>query len=115
MGTFVVDDMTLGPDFMARFYAPKDDDNDKAADQQTVTSAQLADIVHEVITALPDQSVESLRKLFAEMRKAGQAFREHAIRNAIDDLLVVGRLREAPGKRGATGYRAVSTAAQEED
>ncbi|MGZ7036122.1 MAG: hypothetical protein ACXVIQ_12995 [Ilumatobacteraceae bacterium] len=113
VGTLVVDDATNGPDFVMRFYAPRSDE--EPAGKQTVTSAELGDIVHEVVTARPDHAVPSLRELYAEMRKAGQAFREHAIRNAVDDLLVAGRLAETKGKRGATGYRAVPTAAQEPD
>jgi hypothetical protein len=115
MGTLIVDDATAGPDFMMRLFAPRegDDNGNDPSDKQSVTSAELGDIVHEVITGLPDQTAPSMRKLCAEMRAAGQAFREHSIRMAVDDLLVAGRLTEVPGKRGATGYRAVLTAAQE--
>lgn len=112
MGTLVVDDETPGPDFMTLF-APNQDDDDSPKDQQGVSLAELCDIVHQVIAGLPDQLVASSRKLFAEMRQAGQSFRENAIRNAVDDLIVAGRLREVPGKRGATGYLAVLTAAQD--
>ena len=74
MGTFVVDDSeTVGPDFSMRFFAPKDDDDDPPT---TTRHAELGDIVHDVIAALPDHTVSSLRKLFAEMRKAGQRVRE---------------------------------------
>ena len=111
VGVLVVDDSeTVGPDFSMRFFAPKDDD-ESPADKQTVTLAQLGDIVHDVVGALPDHTVSSQRKLFAEIRKAGQPFREGAIRNAVDDLIVAGRLAETSGKRGATGYRAILTAA----
>ena len=80
---------------------------------QVFKLAELADIVHDVITALPDHTVASARMLFAEMRKAGQPFRDTSIRSAVDDLLVAGRLTEVAGKRGAKGYRAVLTASQE--
>ena len=113
MGTLVVDDKTPGPDFMTLF-APNDHGEDvDPKDKAVVTSVELGDIVHDVIAALPDHFVGSMRKLFAEMRQAGQSYRENAIRNATDDLIVAGRLKEGPGKRGATGYRAVSTAAHE--
>ena len=73
MGTFVVDDSeTFGPDFAMRFFAPKDDD--KPADNDP--AAELADIVYDVIAALPDRTVSSLRMLFAEMRKAGHQLRD---------------------------------------
>jgi hypothetical protein len=58
-----------------------------------------------VIYELPGHSVESLRKLFAEMRNVGLQVREGDTRNAIDDLTVQGRLQEIPGRRGATQYR----------
>ena len=108
MGTFVVDDSeTFGPDFAMRFFAPKDDD------QPADNAAEVVDIVYDVVAALPDRTVSSLRALFAEMRKAGHQFREAKIRDAVDDLIVAGHLAETPGKRGATGYRAILTAAQE--
>jgi hypothetical protein len=111
MGVLVVDDMTGGPDFLLELYAPRDDEDD--ATGRPATLAELGDIVHQVIAALPDHSVDSLRKLYAAMRQAEQPFREQSIRMAVDDLVIAGRLAEVPGKRGATGYRAVLTAAQE--
>ena len=113
MGVLVVDDMTTGPDFTMKLYAPKDDDSH--AEKQTVTSAELGDIVHEVIAALPDHTVGSQRKLCAQMRQAGHGYRRTAIADAVDDLIVTGRLIEVPGRRGATGYQAVLTASQEND
>lgn len=111
MGVLVVDDMTGGPDFLLELYAPREDEDN--ATGQTTTLAELGDIVHQVIAALPDHTVDSLRKLYAAMRQAEQPFREQSIRMAVDDLVVAGRLAEVPGKRGATGYRAVLTAARE--
>ncbi len=64
-------------------------------------------------SSLPDHTVDSARMLYAEMRKAGQLFRDTSIRSAVDDLLVAGRLTEMAGKRGAKRYRAVLTASQE--
>jgi hypothetical protein len=108
MGTFVVDDSeTFGPDFAMRFFAPKDDE-DKAADNDP--NAGLADIMYDVVAALPDHAVTSERMLFAEMRKAGHQFTNTKVKDALDDLIVAGRLTEVPGKRGANGYQAVVTA-----
>ena len=90
-----------------RFFAPKDDD--QPADE----AAGLADTVYDVIAALPDHAVTSSRMLFAEIRKAGHQLRDAHVRDAVDDLIVIGRLIEVSGKRGAKGYRAVSTASQE--
>jgi hypothetical protein len=112
-GTLVVDASEEGPDFLT-FWAPKEAAELTPGDNQAVTSAELADLVHEVVAALPDHTVGSLRKLFAEMRTSGHPFREGAMRGAVDDLIVTGRLVEVPGKRGAQGYQAVVTAAGEE-
>jgi hypothetical protein len=110
IGTLVVDDSeTFGPDFAMRFFAPKDDD--QPTDNNP--AANIADIIHAVITALPDHCVASQRILFAEIRKAGHQLREARVRDAVNDLIIIGLLVEIPGKRGATGYKAVLTAAQE--
>ena len=107
IGTFVVDDSeAFGPDFAMRFFAPKDDDRPAENDP----AAELADIVHEVIAALPDHAVMSARMLFAEIRKAGHRFTDNKVRCAVDDLLVADRIVEVPGQRGAKGYQAVTTA-----
>ena len=107
IGTFVVDDSeTVGPDFAMRFFAPKDDDRPAENDP----AAELADIVHDVIAALPGHAVRSARMLFAEIRKAGHQFTDNKVRCAVDDLLVADRIVEVPGQRGAKGYQAVTTA-----
>jgi hypothetical protein len=110
MGCLVVDDMTEQPEFLMRFYAPRDDDDDDDQ-KQTFTLEDVGNIVHDVIYAQPDHTVESLRKLYAAMRQSGQGFRENAIRKAVDDLVLAGRCDEVSGRRGATGYRAKSPAA----
>ena len=112
MGTLVVDDSeTLSPDFGLKFFAPRADDNALVAAGDDPV-AGLAESVHQVIVAVPpDQSVASMRQLFAEMRKAGHQVRNETIRDAVDDLLVSGRLVEVPGKRNALGYRAIATTA----
>jgi hypothetical protein len=114
MGVLVVDDsQTLKP-FEMPFYAPKDDDEQPAS--LTVSPTELGDAMHEVIALLPDQTAWSSRKLYAAMRTAGHNFREAAYRSTVDDLIAAGRVVEVPGKRGATGYRAVvTTAAQGSD
>jgi hypothetical protein len=106
VGTLVVDDATQQPDFMMRFYAPRDDD--KPADGP---AADTAETVHEVIASQPEHAVASQRVLFAQLRSAGHQVREATVRDAVDDLIVAGRLAETRGRRGATGYRAVLTAA----
>ena len=88
-----------------RFFAPKEErpaENDPAA--------ELADIVHDVIVALPEHRAASVRLLLAQMRKSGHKFTNAKVGNAIDDLIVAGRLVELRGQRGAKGYQAVTTA-----
>jgi hypothetical protein len=112
IGTFVVDDsQTFGPDFGMRFFAPKDDDQPSVDDDM---AAGLADTIQGVIAALPEHTVGSLRRLFAELRNAGHRVREGVVRDAVDDLVVADRLIEVTGSRGAQGYQAVMTAAQQE-
>jgi hypothetical protein len=116
MGTLVADASDPFKPFELTLWAPKDSDNtvnDPGA-KTGVTDAELADIVHQVISAQPDSSVESRRKLFAAMRLAGQAFRDDSVRMAADYLVLAGRLTEVHGKRGTTGYKAAPTASREE-
>jgi len=111
LGTLVVDDsQTFGPDFTMKFFAPTPDDNNAT---DGATTNQLADDVHAVILALEGQTVSSERSLFAEIRKAGHTVREARVRNTLDDLIAAGRLVEVTGKRGAKGYKATPTAAQD--
>lgn len=101
VGTLTVDDgPTQGEDFLG-FYPPKDDDAPPAA------GTDHPALVHAAIEALPGQSVGSMRLLYAEMRKAGHALRDSAVRAAVDDLIVEGRLAEVPGSRGARGYKII--------
>ncbi|WP_428900727.1 hypothetical protein [Mycobacterium sp. Lab-001] len=102
MGTLVVDDTGV-PDFIA-FFAPRDEERTPESDR----AAELADLVHAVIAARPDQAVTSMRLLFAEMRQAGHQVRDDDVRDAVDDLVVNGRLIDVTGKRGAKGFRVVS-------
>jgi hypothetical protein len=99
MGTLVFDAID-GPEFGMRFYAPRDDD-------KPPEETGPADVVFDVLAALPDQSVKSLRDLSAQVRRVKKV-RQTAIREAIDDLVAAGRAVEIPGKRGATGYKAVT-------
>ncbi len=110
IGTLVVDaEPMAGPDFLT-FYAPKQDD--PASDGSGGSGERLADIVADLITGMPDGKVDSFRLLLAELRKAGHQFRDVAVRDAIDDLIVAGRLQEFQGKRGARGLGTVSTASE---
>lgn len=103
LGTLVVDDSQAhGPDFSLKFYAPK-------AEETEPEKVGLADTIYDAITALPDHTVNSMRLLLAELRQAGHQVRDDDVRDAVDDLVVAGRLVEVSGKRGAKGFRAVST------
>ncbi len=104
MGTLIVDDSQAhGPDFSLKFYAPKVDE----AAPETDPKAGLAETVHDAISALPDQTVNSMRLLLAGLRQGGHQVRDDDVRDAVDDLVVLGRLVEVSGKRGAKGFRAV--------
>lgn len=110
VGELIVDDTRTHVTYLdLTILAPAEEKTSTPDDGQ---GDQLADAVHQVVTALPDGAVGSERALFAEMRKAGWQVRESAIRAAVDDLIVSHRLAETTGKRGAKGYR-VLTAAQD--
>jgi len=68
-------------------------------------SARIADIVYDAIYALPDRTAVSSRMLLAQLRKLGHKFRETNVRDAIDDLILDGRV--VFGGVGGKGYEAV--------
>lgn len=112
LGTLVVDDSsTAGQDFIT-LYAPKDDDGTRP--DATVTSAELANLMYEVVATLPDHTAESGVKLRAAMRAAGHKFRRTAYDDTAADLVHARRFEEIRGQRGSIGYRAVTTLSQEE-
>ena len=107
-GTLVVDDSpTAGADFFG-FLAPKDDDVVPAASD---TAAGLTELVYATIAAQRNGTVATSRTLLALLRQLGHGQRDTAVRDALDDLVVAGRVVEIPGKRGARGYQAVPEAA----
>ncbi len=108
IGTLVVDDSDPFTPLSAAFYAPREGDTD-ALDGDP--SAALANTVHDVIAAMPDRRVRSMRMLLAEMRRSGHRFGDRNVMDSVDDLIVDGRVIECPGDRGAKGYEAVATAA----
>jgi hypothetical protein len=110
IGTLVADDADPFTPFALSFYAPRDDDPDDA--DPAGEPAQLADTVWQVVAALPEGKVTSLRMLYAEMRKAGHQFGESKVHDAVDDLIAADRLHEVSGKRGAQGFQATTTAAE---
>lgn len=81
--------------------------------KETFTIVELADIMHRVITDQPDHSVASRNKIYAAMRLKGQTFRTASMAQAVDVLVLSGRLAEVPGKRNAMGYRAISSVSQQ--
>lgn len=114
MGVLVVDDSKTFEPFEMPFYAPSADQSGDDASADAMAARALHNTVWEVINTLPDHGVESQRLLFAQMRRAGHRVREAEVLAAVDDLIANHRLIEVPGKRRATGYRTVSTAAQKE-
>lgn len=77
-------------------------------DTEGVPRPKLADIVYDVVAALPGREIESTRMLYAGMRRLGHQFTEAKVRDAIDDLVLDGRFVEVPGKSNARGYRATA-------
>ena len=107
IGNLVIDDAVNGPDFRMNFWAPSDDDD--PADRADGTDSQLLATVYDLIAALPDRTVASRRDLFAQMRLAGNRYRDNDVRDAVDDLVAAGRLTEIDGKNRATGYKVVAS------
>jgi hypothetical protein len=101
---------TNGPDFVVRFFAPKDDD-EPAARKDPATA--LADTIHDVLWQLPNHTVASGGLLMAQVRKAGHQVRGTKFWSAVDDLIVDGRVTEVLGKRGARGFEAILSNSQE--
>ncbi len=109
-GTLVVDNSsTAGPDLL-EFFAPKPKDTDDTDKRDP--AADLADTIHALITAQPDNTVKSSRQLFALLRQDGHAVRDANARNALDDLLVARRITEVPGRAGSKGYRVAESASR---
>jgi hypothetical protein len=113
IGVLVVDSTGDSSDFLT-FWAPKDDGYAQGDDTKKAvwSLAEIGNMLYGIVADEPDHTVKSRRDLFAKMRDAGNMFRDDAMRQAADVLVVSGRLTEVPGKRGATGYRAVLTASQ---
>jgi hypothetical protein len=102
IGTLVVDATpAAGPDFLT-FYAPRLDDPDTPGGD---TDADLADLILDTIAAQDGGFVGASRTLLALLRQGEHRYRDAAVRDALEDLVVAGRLVEVSGKRGARGYR----------
>lgn len=109
MGEMIVDDTRTHVSYLDLAILPPADPKPETDDTEKADA--LADAVHTVIVAMPDQRVGSERALFAEMRKAGWKVDDYRIRDAVDDLIAHGRLEEYDGPRRAKGYR-VTTAVE---
>lgn len=103
LGTLVVDDTGTTPDFLT-LYAPKPA-AEEPADTGDDSNADLRAAVMSTIAGLPDQRVESRRRLLTHLRKAQHPARDGAVRDAIDRLVVDGELTEEPGRNRSVGYR----------
>jgi hypothetical protein len=96
IGTFVVDDS--GPDFTVKLYESGADSTDGADMRAVDVAAALRDAIYAVVHAQPEHTAGSQRELFALLRAAGHTFTESKARDAIDDLVVRGRLVEVSGR-----------------
>ncbi len=106
MGTLVVDD-TGSPDFI-EFYAPREEERAPESNP----SAELAGIVYDLVVAMPDHKVASVRKLNAALRGAGHQFSDSKVRDALEDLVASHRLTEVLGEKRSQGYEATFSAAE---
>jgi hypothetical protein len=109
LGTLVVDSSNKFEPLSMNFYAPN-------AEEETPTGAddpfnEDADTVYAVIAALPGHEVESIRQLRAELRKAEKGMRNTKVQDAVDDLLVTGRLVRS----GRYGFKAVLSGSHDSD
>jgi len=109
MGEMIVDDTRTHVSYLDLAILPPADP--KPTEDESEKADALADAVHQVIAALPDQTVGSERALFAEMRKAGWKVDDYRIRDAVDDLIAHGRAEEHIGPRRAKGYRVTAVEA----
>lgn len=108
MGEMIVDDTRTHVSYLDLAILPPAEP--KATEDDSERADALADAVYDVIAAADGKTAPSERALFALMRAAGWQVRENVIRDAVDDLIVAGRLAETTGKRGAKGYRVLIAA-----
>jgi hypothetical protein len=114
IGVLAVDATGDSPDFLT-FYPPKADggeESDSSNTKKVFALAEIGDMIYDIVATAPDATVTSRSNMFAMMRHAGHQFRDTAMTDAANVLVVAGRLKEVPGKRGATGYRAVLSSSQ---
>lgn len=103
MGDLVVDDRQIrDPDLHLKLWAPKDDE---PAETDDTLAEGMADAVYEVIAGQAEP-IGSERQLFALLRQAGYRWRDRTVRDAIDDLVVAGRVVEGKGSRGSKSFSA---------
>jgi DnaB-like helicase N terminal domain len=110
MGMLVIDDAVNGPDFLMRFYAPKEGATEAATDDPIIV---LADVIYVMVASLADQQVDSTSMLIAETRKAGIKARNTDISAAADYLVATNRFESVAGKNRKHGFRAVGSSSQE--
>lgn len=101
MGQLVVDDTRTWRNCLdLAFLAPTED-----VPAGEKPKSPLGDWVLEAIAAQPEQAVTSMRSLYAVLRNRKVEARNTLVQDAVDDLVVEGRLAEVLGSRGAKGYR----------
>ncbi len=107
-GVLVVDASPEAEADFLTFFAPKDDD--ESPSEGVDARGELAEAIYRVLLDMPEHTVESGRQLFAAMRRGELKFKNTAAHEAIDDLLLVGRIEKVPGVNNSVGYRAVVSA-----
>ena len=101
LGVLAVDATGDSPDFLM-FHSPREETIGEQPRER-----HLADEIYQILLGMPDCKVDSGRHLWALMRDSGTKFTNTAARDAVDDLLLAGRIVEIPGRHKAVGYRAV--------
>jgi hypothetical protein len=103
MGVLTVDATGNSPDFLT-LHPPANNPNSAAAADP---ADKLAEDIYQTIKAQPDQKVSSWRPLRALLRAAGVKAGDNKVRDAIEDLILDGRLTMTEGPRGAKGYEVI--------
>jgi 5S rRNA maturation endonuclease (ribonuclease M5) len=110
IGVLAVDATGNSPDFLALFPPKHDEPQDEAGRDP---DAELVETVYRTIAAQPEHAVPSRRRLLRLLRAEGASVvRDERLRDALEDLVIAGRVIEVPGRAGSKGYLIVSSASQ---
>jgi hypothetical protein len=101
-GALMIDATGNSPELWG-FYPPKDED------AGVVKDVDLGEVLCALIEGRPDRKVASFRELRALARLNGHGVADRLLNDALDELVLSGRLTETRGARGAKGYQIPET------